>query len=123
MIPESCPDGAAGPCGMVREDLVLVILPQSSVDVDSRKYNLNGKNCNMQIMIHFVAAKIPADGGKVHLKQHHDANGVKVATDEVVFLHYEIKAKGKLYLTCGEGGKVMEVSDEFLTKEITMAPE
>ncbi|KAF8028506.1 hypothetical protein BT93_E1203 [Corymbia citriodora subsp. variegata] len=123
LIPKSYVDNGAALCGMVRKKLVRVIRPNSFIDVDSRKYDLNRRNCNIQIKIHFVAAEIPTDGGKVHLKQLHDAaypNGVKVATVEVVLFHYEIKAKGEMFLTCGEGGKVIEVSKEPLIKGTTM---
>ncbi|KAF8028461.1 hypothetical protein BT93_E1160 [Corymbia citriodora subsp. variegata] len=109
MIPKSYPD-AAGSRGMVREKLVLVIQPQSSVDVDSRRYDLNGTNCYVQMKIHFVRDEIPTEDGKVQLK--HNAaypDGIEVATGELFFLHYELKAKGQMYLACGEEGKVTEV--------------
>ncbi|KAF7849615.1 hypothetical protein BT93_L0470 [Corymbia citriodora subsp. variegata] len=121
MIPKSYPDGAASSHGMVREKLVLVIPPQSSVDVDSRRYNLNRTNCYVQMKIHFVRDEIPTEDGNVQLK--HDAaypDGIKVATGEPVFLHYELKAKGQMCLACGEEGKVTGVHQ---TKHNDYAPE
>ncbi|XP_039167908.1 uncharacterized protein LOC104444471 [Eucalyptus grandis] len=122
LIPKSYIDGAAASSAMVREELVREIQPKKFIDVDSRKYDLNGKNHNMQIKIHFVAADGPSKDGEVHPKQHDDASypkGVEVATKELVFLHYELKDKREIRLTCGKGGKVVEVNDKFLTEEST----
>lgn len=122
LIPKSYIDGAAASSAMVRKELVREIQPKKFIDVDSRKYDLNGKNPNMQIMIHFVAADVPTKDGEVHLKQHDNAaypKGAEVATNELVFLLHELKNKREIRLTCGKGGKVVEVNDKFLTEEST----
>lgn len=122
LIPKSYIDGAAASSAMVREELMREIQPKKFIDVDSRKYDLNGKNHNMQIKIHFVAADVPSKDGEVNPKQHDHAaypKGVEVATKELVFLHYELKDKREIRLTCGKGGKVVVVNDKFLTEEST----
>lgn len=101
--------GCAPSEGRPIEELGLVIPPESSISINCAKYNLNGKSCNAQIAIFFVAAE-PETA----------ANGADVATAGPVYLHFELKAKGQIYLICAEGGKVTEVTDNAWIEEIKM---
>lgn len=92
---------------MPMEELRQVIPPGSFISINCDKYNHNGKSCNAQIVIFFVAAE-------------RDANSADLATWGLVCLHNKLKAKGQIYLTCAEGGKVMEVTDNAGIEKIKM---
>lgn len=109
LLAEKRRDGCAPSEGRPIEELGLVIPPESSISINCSKYNLNGKSRNAQIAIFFVATE-PETA----------ANGADVATAGPVYLHFELKAKGQIYLICAEGGRVTEVYDDACIEEIKM---